>query len=204
MNILSRSALATLILAAALLLGGCKAAPERPNCDPTPKGANNSLHTAVAQGCRAQLEAYNEYDSLSFGDKLIEGYRDAWYRLGGAALIGVLAIAGIRAISKPRPTPAAPAAEPTPDPQPQDPSPPLAHSLIGAVVRLNGVDYTIIDDSFPSVVAARIGGRATVTAADPRGDIGLLFLGFDNTGAVTEAATQAISWAPATLAQPTA
>nr|WP_172692666.1 hypothetical protein [Mycolicibacterium sp. CBMA 213] len=190
--------LAMLVLAGALLLSGCRAAPERPTCNPTPR-TNNSLNTAVAQGCRAELEAYNEYDSLSFGDKLFEGYSSAWYRLGGGALIGVLAIAGIRAIAKPRPTPAPPPPQQTPEPQPQAPSPPVAHSLIGAIVRFNGVDYTIIDDSFPSVVTARTGGRATVTAADPRGDIGLLFLGFDDAGAVTEAATQSISWGPATL-----
>ncbi|MFN6547948.1 hypothetical protein [Mycolicibacterium nivoides] len=71
-------------------------------------------------------------------------------------------------------------------------------SLVAKRVRFAGADFMILDDSSPSLVSARTGGRATVTASSS-GKIGTLFVGFDADGNLVEAATEATPWDSAQL-----
>ncbi len=73
-------------------------------------------------------------------------------------------------------------------------------SLVGCRIRYLNDTYTVLDDNSPGVEAARRrGGRSFVQAVDSGGTVGLLFVGFDRTGSLVEAAHQASDWAAATL-----
>ncbi|BBY53950.1 hypothetical protein H7J07_04775 [Mycobacterium koreense] len=86
-------------------------------------------------------------------------------------------------------------------PQPQQfVQPPVSGFLVGSRIRVHGHDFTILDDTAPSMAAAvRNGGRGVVTAADASGNVGLLFLGFDAAGTVVEASTNESGWQRADL-----
>lgn len=67
--------------------------------------------------------------------------------------------------------------------------------LVGSRIVCGAGEFVILDDS----AVTGSGRRATVVAADARGQVGLLFLGFDAAGAVTEAATGDGAWSRATV-----
>ena len=77
--------------------------------------------------------------------------------------------------------------------QPQPPPPPRKIGLAGSRIAHLGCIYTVLDDS----AVTGDGRRSSVIAADEDDQAGLLFLGFDETGAVCEARTRDGAWAAA-------
>lgn len=106
----------------------------------------------------------------------------AWLAIPAMAL---LAAATVAAMSRGWFVGWSPPARPAAGPHPQ--------GLVGSQIMYRGVTYTVLDDS--GLVGD--GRRGSVVAADGWGRTGLLFLGFDAAGAVSEARVDGGDWAPA-------
>lgn len=78
----------------------------------------------------------------------------------------------------------------------EQPCPGAARGLVGSRISTGEAIFTVLDDS---AVRGAAGRRATVTAADEAGNVGLLFVGLDHHGRVTEARTAGGPWTAAAV-----
>lgn len=70
---------------------------------------------------------------------------------------------------------------------------PVTRGLVGSRISHGGSVFTILDDS----AVNGSGRRASVVASDETGQAGLIFLGFDGDGSVSEARLPDGAWGPA-------
>ncbi|GAS94893.1 hypothetical protein MMAG44476_21837 [Mycolicibacterium mageritense DSM 44476 = CIP 104973] len=172
--------------AALLCLAGCTPSPKDPQCY-----AISGATDAASQLCRSQRAKYERHENQSFLQKLVDGDRDSWGK--AAPFIAVALGASGWLIKRARTAPASAPATPQPPPPPPPPPPPRKIGLAGSRIAHLGCIYTVLDDS----AVTGDGRRSSVIAADEDDQAGLLFLGFDETGAVCEARTRDGAWAAA-------
>lgn len=93
-------ALLGVLIFAGLALAGCTAAPTKPTCSTsatstaTPEALGAAVDSASKLECQMKRDEYTRMQNRSFPEKLKDGDRDSWLKVGGAlvaiAIIGML------------------------------------------------------------------------------------------------------------------
>ncbi|KXO93042.1 hypothetical protein AXK58_14320 [Tsukamurella tyrosinosolvens] len=91
-----------MLLFGALMLAGCAAAPTKPTCSTaatstaTPGSMGRMLEELKTSECEMQQAEYRRLENRSFVEKLKDGDRDSWLKVGGVAIAALIIAALIQ------------------------------------------------------------------------------------------------------------